>query len=183
MEQVYVFLADGFEEIEGLTVVDILRRAGIEVQTVSIMGRKEIYGSHKITVMADCLLEDADLSGAKVLVLPGGLKGTENLEKCTPLLEALKQAAGDGRRVAAICAAPRVLAGLELLDGKDAVVHPSMESHLTNAKLLKVPTVTDGMITTGRGMGAAIDFSLELVRLLAGQEKVDEVAAGIVYCK
>lgn len=181
MERVYVFLADGFEEIEGLTVVDILRRAGVEVETVSIMGRKEIHGSHEITVLADSLLEDVDMAAAGMFVLPGGLKGTENLEECVPLLDALEKAAKEGKRVAAICAAPRILAGLGLLQGKNATVYPSMEGFLTGARVQRVPSVTDENITTGRGMGAAVDFALELVRLLAGKEKADAVAEGIVY--
>lgn len=181
MSKVYVFLADGFEEIEGLTVVDILRRAQTDVETVSIMGRKEIYGSHRIHVEADLLLEEADLDHADMLVLPGGLRGTENLEKCQPLLDAVVKADREGRKIAAICAAPRIFAALGLLDGKKATVYPDMEDSLANAEVQAVPAVTDGNITTGRGMGAAIPFALELTAILAGRETADRISKGIVF--
>lgn len=181
MSKVYVFLADGFEEIEGLTVVDILRRAGVEVITVSIMGRKEVCGSHQIMVIADALLEQVDVSDGDMLVLPGGLKGTENLEDCPVALDAVAKAAGEGRKVAAICAAPRILAFLGLLDGKEATVYPSMESFLKNAKIRREPAVVDGNIITGQGMGAAVPFALKLTEQLCGQQKACQIAKEIVY--
>ncbi len=181
MSKVYVFLADGFEEIEGLTVVDILRRAGAEVVTVSIMGRKEIHGSHRITVLADALLEQTDTSDGDMLVLPGGLRGTENLEGCPAALQAVAKAAGEGKKVAAICAAPRILASLGLLDGREAIVYPSMESFLENAKICREPAVADGNIITGRGMGAAVPFAIKLTEQLYGSQKAQEIAREIVY--
>lgn len=183
MKKVYVFLADGFEEIEGLTVVDILRRAGAETEMVSVMGRKEILGSHGIRVQADCLLEEAAPDLADMLVLPGGLRGTENLEHCGSLLEAVKKAYAEGRKVAAICAAPRILAGLGLLDGKRATVYPSMEDRMAGAELVREPAVTDGNVTTGRGMGAAVPFALELTAVLLGREKAEQIGREIVYCE
>lgn len=181
MSKVYVFLADGFEEIEGLTVVDILRRAQIDVETVSIMGRKEIHGSHQITLQADCLFEEADVNSADMLVLPGGMPGTKYLEEYQPLLDALLKANEDGKKLAAICAAPRILAGLGLLNGKKAVVYPAMEEYLKDAEILKAPAAVDGNVITGRGMGAAIPFALELVAQLLGKEKAQEISKSIVY--
>lgn len=177
----YVFMADGFEEIEGLTVVDILRRARTEVRTVSVMGRKEIHGSHGIELLADALFEETDFSDAELLVLPGGLKGTQNLGAHEGLKKLLLEADRKKTGIAAICAAPSILGDLGLLSGKKAVCYPGFEERLTGAETLTVGAVTDGHITTGRGMGKAIEFSLELVRRLCGQEKADDIARSIIY--
>lgn len=181
MKKVCVFLADGFEEIEGLTVVDILRRAGVETETVSVMGRIQINGSHGITVEADKLFEEADVANADMLVLPGGMPGTLNLKAHDGLREQLLAFDRDGKNIAAICAAPSVLSELGLLKGKKACAYPSFEDQLDCLEVLKVPAVTDGNVTTGRGMGAAIPFALELTALLCGKEKAEEVKASIVY--
>ena len=124
MSRVYVFLADGFEEIEGLTVVDILRRAGVDTTTVSIMERRNVMGSHKIPVMADACFGEVDFSEGELLVLPGGMPGTRYLGECRPLTELLLQFFREGRKVAAICAAPSVLGGLGILEGKKAACYP-----------------------------------------------------------
>ena len=176
-----VFLADGFEEIEGLTVVDTLRRAGVEVKTVSVMGRKRIHGSHGIEVEADCLFEEAEAEKADLLVLPGGMPGTLNLKQHGGLIRLLKEFDREGRKIAAICAAPSILGGLGMLDGRDACSYPSFEDQLGGANVLQVPVVTDGHITTGRGMGAAIPFALRLTAILCGEEKAEEVRKSIVY--
>ena len=146
MSKAYVFLADGFEEIEGLTVVDVLRRAGVDTVTVSVMGRKEISGSHGI-----------------------------------PVRELLVTADREEKYLAAICAAPSVLSELGMLKGRKACAYPSFEETLDCAEVLKVPVVTDGHITTGRGMGAAIPFALRLTEILCGKEKAEEVRTSIVY--
>ena len=112
MKKIYVFLADGFEEIEALTVVDLLRRAGLDVVTVSIMEDTQVMGSHRIPVTADALFSETDCADADLLVLPGGAVGTDNLEKCQPLLELVKSYVSQNKKVAAICAAPRILGGL-----------------------------------------------------------------------
>lgn len=181
MKRVCVFLADGFEEIEGLTVVDILRRAGVEAETVSVMDRKQIRGSHGIGVEADKLFEEADVANADMLVLPGGMPGTLNLKAHEGLREQLLSFNRAGKNIAAICAAPSVLGALGLLKGKKACSYPSFEDQLDCAEVLQVPAVTDGNITTGRGMGAAIPFALELTAILCGKEKADEVKDTIVY--
>ena len=134
MEKAYVFLADGFEEIEGLTVVDILRRAGADTQTVSVMGRKEITGSHRITLQADLVFEETSFEDGTLFVLPGGMPGTKHLGAHEGLTSLLKKAAAEGKRVAAICAAPSVLGDLGLLEGKHAVCYPGFEDRLKGAQ-------------------------------------------------
>lgn len=181
MSRVCVFLADGFEEIEGLAVVDILRRAGIETEMVSVMGRKEILGAHGIRVEADSLFEEADAAGADMLVLPGGMPGTLNLKAHEGLLKLLKSFDSQGKYIAAICAAPSILAELGMLKGRKACSYTSFEDRLEDAQVVREPAVTDGHITTGRGMGTAIPFALRLAALLAGEEKAEEVRASIVY--
>ena len=181
MSRVCVFLADGFEEIEGLAVVDILRRAGIETEMVSVIGRKEILGAHGIRVQADSLFEEADAAGADMLVLPGGMPGTLNLKVHEGLLKLLKSFDSQGKYIAAICAAPSILAELGMLKDRKACSYPSFEDRLEDAQVVREPAVTDGHITTGRGMGTAIPFALRLTALLAGEEKAEEVRASIVY--
>ena len=169
MSKAYVFLADGFEEIEGLTVVDVLRRAGVDTVTVSVMGRKEISGSHGIPVGADDVFEKLDMSDADLLVLPGGMPGTLHLKAHEGLRELLVTADREEKYLAAICAAPSVLSELGMLKGRKACAYPSFEETLDCAEVLKVPVVTDGHITTGRGMGAAIPFALRLTEILCGK--------------
>ena len=181
MEKSYVFLADGFEEIEGLTVVDILRRAGADTQTVSVMGRKEITGSHRITLQADLVFEETSFEDGTLFVLPGGMPGTKHLGAHEGLTSLLKKAAAEGKRVAAICAAPSVLGDLGLLEGKHAVCYPGFEDRLKGAQVEFTPVVTDGNITTSRGMGTAIPFALSLAAQLTGTEKAEELAKGIIY--
>lgn len=181
MKKVYLFLADGFEEIEGLTVVDLMRRAGIDIATVSIMGRKEITGSHRIQIQADLLWEEADLSEADMLVLPGGEPGTTHLENYAPLTEYVKEYARKGGETAAICAAPRVLAGLGLLEGRKATSYPSVMERLKGAELTEESVAVDGNITTSRGLGTAIDFALVLIGKLEGADKAEEIGKSVVY--
>ena len=181
MKKVCVFLADGFEEIEGLTVVDILRRAGVETETVSVMGRKQINGAHGIIVEADKVFEEADIADADMLVLPGGMPGTLNLKAHEGLRKQILSFNSQGKYLAAICAAPTVLSELGLLKEKKACAYPSFEEELDCGEVLKVPTVTDGNITTGRGMGAAIPFALRLTAILCGDEKAEEIRKSVVY--
>lgn len=181
MEKAYVFLADGFEEIEGLTVVDILRRAGADTQTVSVMGRKEITGSHRITLQADLVFEETSFEDGTLFVLPGGMPGTKHLGAHEGLTSLLKKAAAEGKRVAAICAAPSVLGDLGLLEGKHAACYPGFEDRLKGAQVEFTPVVTDGNITTSRGMGTAIPFAFSLAAQLTGTEKAEELAKGIIY--
>ena len=181
MSEVCVFLADGFEEIEGLTVVDLLRRAAIETTTVSIMGRKEIHGTHGIVVQADTVFEETDFTDTKMLVLPGGMPGTTHLKEHKGLEQLILSYQNEGKYLAAICAAPTVFGGLGLLKGKKAISYPSMEEGLTGAEVVRQPVVTDGNITTSRGLGTAIDFALALIAQLRGQETADQIAQQVVY--
>lgn len=181
MSRVYVFLADGFEEIEGLTAVDILRRAQVETMTVSIMKRREVTGSHGIQVMADAVFEDVDFSEGELLVLPGGMPGTRYLAEHEALGMLLKEYMESGRKTAAICAAPSVLGGLGILRGRKAACYPGFEPELEGAEVVMEEVVKDGTVTTSRGMGTAIPFALALVSELVSEEKAEELKKGIIY--
>ncbi len=181
MSRVGIFLADGFEEIEGLTVVDILRRAGIDISMISINGKKKVTGAHGIAFDTDEDIVQCDPDKLDMLVLPGGMPGTMNLAACEKLTEALKKADQEKRGIAAICAAPSVLGDLGFLKGKKAVCYPGFESRLTGAEVLAVPVVTDGHITTSRGMGTAIAFALELTKRLKDEETAKQVGRSILY--
>lgn len=181
MKKIYVFLADGFEEIEGLTVVDLLRRAQLDVTTVSIKEERQVMGSHRIPVIADAVFSEMDCSDGDLLVLPGGAVGTENLGKFQPLLELVKSFVSQNKKVAAICAAPTIFAKLGLLEGRRATCYPSMMEELAGAEKTTESVAVDGCITTSRGLGTAIDFSLELIAQLISPEKAKEIAESIVY--
>jgi 4-methyl-5(b-hydroxyethyl)-thiazole monophosphate biosynthesis len=180
MKKVFVFLADGFEECEGLLTVDILRRAGVEVVTASVMGRKEVRSSHRVTVAADVLAEEADYESADLLVLPGGMPGTRNLAESAIVREQCIQFAKH-RMLAAICAAPSILASLGLLEGKRATVHPSFEEQMAGAELTGQGVTVDGNIITGQGLGAAIPFALVLAEILTGAETADRISDAICW--
>lgn len=184
MAKVYVFLAEGFEEIEAGTPVDILRRAGIDVSFVSIDNKDFVKGARNITVKADEKLSEIDRDAADLIILPGGMPGTTNLYNCAELIDLVKDYNNRGKRIAAICAAPTIFGKIGLLKGKKAVCYPGMEEDLTGAIVCYDSVVTDGNITTSRGMGTAIEFSLELLKLLAGDEEAaKEMAGKVVYIK
>lgn len=181
MAKVYLFLADGFEEIEGLTVVDLLRRAGIDITMVSITGDIKVTGSHQITTIADALFDEIDYSEADMLVLPGGMPGTKNLQEHEGLDRLLRDFASRDKKLAAICAAPRVLGTKGLLENKNATCYPGNEDQLLGAYVLNDAVVTDGNITTSKGMGTSIDFSLSLINTLKGSEEASRIAQIIQY--
>lgn len=181
MRKVLVFLANGFEEIEGLTVVDLLRRADIETQMVSVTGTLEVTGSHGITVHADVLFDQIDVSQAELYVLPGGMPGTKNLAAHEGLCKLLQDAAAGSKKIAAICAAPSVLGGPGILKNKKAVCYPGFENQLTGAEVGNQQVVVDGNIITSRGMGTAIPFGLALVAELLDQDTADDLAGKIIY--
>ena len=162
--KVYIFLADGFEEIEGLTVVDIMRRAKIDVETISITGQKQINGAHKIIVEADRLFEETDFSDGDMLVLPGGMPGTLNLKEHEGLRNLIGEFDKKKKYLAAICAAPSILSELGILKGRKACAYPSFEEGLDCAQVVHEAAVTDGHVTTGRGMGAAIEIDRTALR-------------------
>lgn len=178
---VYVHLAEGFEEVEALTIVDLLRRAGIGVQTVSIDSSLSVKGTHGVTVDADITFDKADYAGCEMIVLPGGMPGAANLGDHEGLTAEIKNAAAAGRKVAAICAAPMVLGACGILDGKKATIYPGMEDRLTGADPQKDGVVVDGNIITGKGPAFAMDFALALIEEISGRAKADEVAEGLLY--
>ena len=175
---VIVFLADGFEECEGLLVVDILRRSGLNVIMASIMGRREVMSSREILVRADCLAENVDYESAKMIVLPGGRLGTEKLSRNEKVIDQCKAFAKD-KYVAAVCAAPTILAGLGLM--KQATVHPEFNQIMGDVEVLDEAVVVDGNIITGQGLGATIPFALKLVEVLINKESSDNIASAICY--
>ncbi len=180
MSKAVVFIADGLEECEGLLVVDILRRAGTEVTTASINGTKQVVSSHGITFITDTLAEEVDYDHADIVILPGGLRGTENLSASSFVRSRCQEFAA-GKKIAAICAAPTVLAGLGLLDGKKATCHPNAEAGMNGAELTHLPVAVAGNITTGQALGAAIPFALELARQLEGEEAAERVRKAICW--
>ena len=181
MSKVYAFMANGLEEIECLAVVDILRRAGIECETVSITAEREVTGSHGISVITDRCWEEIAIGEGDVLFLPGGMPGTKYLGGFAPLCDVLKKHAAVGGRMAAICAAPSVLGDLGLLVGKKATCYPGFEERLLGAVYVSDGVVTDGNVTTARGMGFAIDLGLELVKLLSGEEQARNLKVAIQH--
>ena len=181
MSKAVVFFADGTEECEALLVIDLLRRAKVEVTVASAMGRKELVSSHKIHLTADALAEDVDYSDVDLVVLPGGIPGTPNLAANKTVTETCKAFAAAGKKVAAICAAPSVLASLGLLEGKNATAHAGFQDQLAGAIVHDEEVVVDGNLTTSYGLGGAIPFALELVRQLAGKEEADRIQNAIAY--
>ena len=180
MKKVFIFLAEGFEETEAVATIDIMLRGDLDVTSVSITGNLLVTGAHGIAVAADTLFENVDISSGDMLVLPGGMPGASNLNAHAGVKDALEQYAANGKKIAAICAAPLVLGGLGLLQGKKATAYPGFESTLTGATYISSPVVKDGNIITGRGPGFALQFGLTIVEELQGKAKADEVAAGLL---
>ena len=181
MSKLAVFLANGMEEVECLAVVDVARRAGVDVRMVSVTGDLSVTGSHGITVRADQLFEADACRGADALYLPGGLPGTTNLGAHEGVCALAREFAAQGKHVAALCAAPSVLGRLGLLRGKRATCYPGFEDALEGAKNTRDGVVTDGNVTTGRGLGFAVDLGLELVRVLEGEAKALDVKQRIQH--
>ena len=176
-----VFFANGYEEIEALTVVDLTRRAGIETWMVSITDEKAVTGSHSITVSMDKTLAEVDFEQVDMIVLPGGMPGTLNLEACESLMEKVKEFDKAGKYISAICAAPTVFGHLGLLNGKKACCYPSMEDGLVGAEVTYESTAMADHILTSRGMGTAIDFGLQIIARFQGQDAAEDMAKKIVY--
>lgn len=185
MKPSYIFLADGFEEIEALTVVDVLRRAGITINTVSINDTPAVTGAHGITVVADCLYTDVrDFNDADWLIVPGGMPGAQNLADFAPLGTLLRAHAADGGNIAAICAAPAVvLVPLGILNGKNATCYPDFtEQCITyGVKMHDTPCVDDGNIVTANGPASALRFALTIVQKTAGSAVAQSVGQGMLF--
>ncbi|WP_459187464.1 DJ-1 family glyoxalase III [Parabacteroides sp. APC149_11_2_Y6] len=180
MKQAFVFLATGFEEIEALGTVDILRRGGIKVATVSIMGDLKVMGAHNIPVIADYVFEDVDFSNTDVLILPGGIPGSNHLNTCTRLKELILEKHKEGKILAAICAGPMVLGGLGLLKGRKACCFPYFEPTMTGAIPTDNGVEQDGNIITCKGPGFVFDFGLTILKSLRDEEIADEVSAALL---
>lgn len=180
-KNVYLFLANGCEECEALIPVDILRRGGVEVTTVSITDSKLVTSSHNVTITADKLISEIDKAAADMLILPGGMPGTLNLGDCKELTDYVVSHLNSGKRIAAVCAAPTVFGKLGLLKGKKAICYPGMEGDLLDAIVTYEPVVTDGLITTSRGLGTSLSFALELLKLLVSEEASKMISDKIVY--
>ena len=166
---VYLFLADGFETIEALAVVDMLRRAKIDVCTVGVTG-KNVMSSHNIPVTADIEVDEFKPENLEAVVLPGGMPGTLNLEANGTVQQTIDYAVDNNKFVCAICAAPSILGHKGLLKGKEAIAFPGFEDDLTGAVISEKYVVTDGRFITARGAGVAVDFGLEIVKQLGGEE-------------
>ena len=181
MSKVYVFMADGTEEVEALTVIDLLRRAKVEVVTVSIMESKKIISSHKIGIEADERYGESDYMDGDMLVLPGGMPGTTHLKNHEELRKVLFSYRDAGKYLAAICAAPSVYGWNGMLEGKKAICYPGFEEELKGAIVTDENVVTDGQFITSKGLGTAIDFSLELITLLVNAETAENIAKSVQY--
>lgn len=177
--KVFIFLADGFEEIEAIAPIDIFRRADIDVTTVSISKEKQVRGSHNIAVQADSLFAETDFSTNDLLYLPGGMPGTRNLDAHEGLKKLLLKQDEDNKRIAAICAAPSILGKLGLLTGKEAICFPGFENQLAGAIISKEKIVKSGKIITAKGAGVAIQFALKLVEELKGKTIAEKIAIAI----
>lgn len=176
---VLVLLADGFEEIEALTPVDLLRRAGLDVKTCGI-GGKTVMGSHKIPVICDTLPEEVNIDSVSLVIFPGGMPGALNLDASPFTDKIIAAVTKGGGRLAAICAAPLVLGRRGLLNGKKATCYPGFEDELKGAFVCDAGVVTDGNITTARGMGVALEFSKELITLTLGEDTKNSVSKSIM---
>ncbi|MDR3119187.1 MAG: DJ-1/PfpI family protein [Mediterranea sp.] len=172
MDTIYVFFADGFEEIEALTPIDVLKRAGLNVEAVTVTDDKVVTGAHGVPVVCGSYFQDCDFSNAALLLLPGGMPGAETLSKHEGLNNLVRGFVKEGKPVAAICAAPMVLGKLGLLKGKKVTCYPGFEQYLEGAECTGAQVEKDGRIITGIGPGGAMDFALAIVELLQGKDKV-----------
>lgn len=181
MSKVAVFFAEGYEEIEALTVVDICRRAGIGTDMVSVTGMKEVTSSHGVSVKMDKTFSELDFEEYDMLVLPGGMPGTKNLEAHEELMGQIDAFYERGKYIGAICAAPSIFGHRGILKGRRACCYPSFESHLEGAEVTAGPVEISDNVITSRGMGTAIEFGLAILTVLCGEEKAGELAKAIVY--
>lgn len=183
MAKVYVFLADGFEDVEALIPVDVLRRGGQDVVTVSVMDDSQtVESAHGVTMIADTWIGDCDLTDADLLLLPGGMPGASNLYACEPLRQALVNQQEEGKMVAAICASPAVVLGqMGLLQGYRATCYPGFEQLLSGAEYTGELCTVDGNIITGEGPAAAFPFAYALLAILQDEATAQQIADGMRY--
>ncbi|MDR1607318.1 MAG: DJ-1/PfpI family protein [Deltaproteobacteria bacterium] len=177
MAKAAIFVIEGFEEIEAIATIDLLRRAGVETTIVSLGPERQVVASHKTIIVTDQLFKDFKPQGYDILIIPGGTIAYVNHQG---FMDLIKDQAAKGQRLAAICAAPVVFGRLGLLKDKKAVVYPGFEKELVGAKIVNSPVVTDGLITTAKGPSLAFLFALEIIRLLLSKEEADKVKKGIL---
>lgn len=180
MAKVAIFLATGFEEIEALAVVDLLRRAQVQIDMVSITGEKKVIGSHRITVETETVLNRVNFDAYDMLILPGGMPGTLNLEACEEFMTQVEAFYEQKKWLAAICAAPSILGHKNMLQGRVACCYPGFEKDLLGANVSYEAVCVDGKIVTARGMGCAVDFGLKIVEILLGEEASRDLAQKII---
>lgn len=176
-----VFLAEGFEDAEAVIVIDILRRAKYNVQTVSITGNFEVVSARGITVKTDALFKNAGCVEADCLFFPGGMGGVNNLKANKQILDLVRDFDSRDKYIAAICAAPLILEDARILAGKKVTSYPGLENELSAGVYLEEKVVVDGKLITSRGIGTAIDMGLKLIELFSGKETSDTIARSIVY--
>ena len=177
---IYLFLAEGFEEIEALTPVDVLRRAGLEIKTVAVGESRAVKGAHGIEVVADITEKELGTEIPEAIILPGGMPGTTNLEESAIVIDALMRSMINGSLVCAICAAPSILGICGYLKHKKATCYPGFEEYLDGATFTNERVVRDGNIITAKGMGCASEFALCIVEALLGKEKAEEIATAAI---
>lgn len=181
MKRIAIFFAPGYEEIEALTVVDMCRRAGIAIDMVSVTDDMTVTGTHGIPVIMDKHISEVDFEALDMLVLPGGMPGTTNLEKNPVLMEQVKSFFTEGKYIAAICAAPSIFGHLGLLKDRRACCYPGFEKDLSGASVTLNNCEVDGNVITSRGMGCAVDFSKAIISALISDEKAAGIAEKIIY--
>ena len=181
MKRAVILFAEGYETVEALLVVDLLRRGGVEVTMASITEDEFVRSSHGVNVEMDAVLGEVDVLDYDAIILPGGMPGTINLGESDAVRKAILAMNDAGKIVAAVCAAPGVLGKYGLLEGKTACSFPLHEKNLIGATVVREPVVVDGNIVTSRGLGTTMDFGLKLLELLEGKEKSDEIAYKTVY--
>ena len=175
-KKIAVHLADGFEEIEAVSIIDVLRRAELDVWVISVTGNHEVTGAHQLKIFADVLFEQVSYDQIDMIVLPGGMPGAANLDAHEGLKFQIKQFNAKNKLLAAICAAPLVYGNMGILAGKNVVCYPGFEKYLKGAEVLNIPVVESGNLITGRGPGAAIQFALKIVEKTVSVEKAELVA-------
>jgi len=182
MAKVYEFLANGFEEIEGMAPVDILRRGGVDIKTVSVTGSEYVQSSHGITIKADLKFEDiADFDDADMLMLPGGMPGSVNLNEHQGVRKAILKQFESGKRVGAICAAPMVLGSLGILRGKKATCSPGFEKYMDGADYTAELYTIDGNIITGEGPAATLPYAYQILSFFVPEDKVRQLMGGMQF--
>ena len=181
MKRVIMMFAEGFETVEALMVVDLLRRGGVEVVMTSINEEDMVRSAHGVAVEMDATMDEVDLSTFDAIILPGGMPGTIHLGESKAVKDAVMLMHEEGKIVSAICAAPGVLGKYGLLEGKNACSYPEHEKNLMGANVSREPVVVDGNIVTSRGLGTAMEFGFKLLEMLVSKEKADQIKTAIVY--